>query len=129
MFCAWAEHLETFFFRPPLQDVDVDIAHTPALHLELGRFVEIYRVAADERGPVIVDDVFFARTANSKSRAERKTRPIRRRAHDVATGQIRSERIFVSAFFDTRVCGRADIIHAPEMRICFFDSSDWLVNN
>lgn len=69
MFGARAEDLKALLLGAPLQNVDVDIAHAPAFHLELGRLVEIDRIRADERGPVIVDDVFLPRAANFKSRS------------------------------------------------------------
>src|SRR5215471_17763372 len=123
------EHLEALLFGPPLQNVDIDISHSPAFHLELGRLVEIDRVRSNKRRSVVVDDEFLMCAHDSETRPKRETRPIRGRAHHVTTGQIHSERIFVSALFDARVSGRADVIHATEMRTSFFDSSDWLVNN
>ncbi len=61
MFCPWAQHFETLLLGAPLQNVDVDIAHTPAFHLQLGRLVKIDRAGADQRRPVIVDNKFYRR--------------------------------------------------------------------
>ena len=123
------EDLEAFFLRAPLQNVDIDIAHAPAFHFELGRFVKVDRVRADEGRSIIVDDVLLPRTADSESRSEREPRPVRSRTHDVTSRQVRPERIFASTCFFVIVGGRADVTHAAEMRICSFDGGEWLVNN
>ena len=88
MFLARRQNLETLFVRAPLQDFDVDSAHAPTLHFEPARFAEIDRAGADQGRAVIVDQIFFLRIDNAKSRAKWKTRPIGGRASDVATGEI-----------------------------------------
>ena len=76
MLHARAEDLETFLFRAPLQNIDVDIAHAPAFHLQPARFVKIDRIGSDQRRAVIVDDKFLARTDDPEPRSKRKARPI-----------------------------------------------------
>src|SRR6266480_8122146 len=115
MFGAWAEHFKALLLRTPLQNVDVDIAHAPAFHLQLGRLVKIDRAGADQRRSVIVDNKFLSGTDDFKSRPEREARPIGGSAHDMMAGEISAEGISTSAFFDTRVSGRADVRHAAEV--------------
>ena len=86
MFRARAEHFEALLLRTPLQNVDVDIAHTPAFHLQFGRLVKIDRAGADQRRPVIVDNKFFFRVDDSEPGAKRKARPIGGSAHDMTAG-------------------------------------------
>ena len=70
--------------RTPLQDIDIDVAHTPAFHVETARLVEIDRFGSHERSAVIVNYVFFVCIGDSKPGAEREARPIGRGAHHVA---------------------------------------------
>ena len=115
MFCPWAQHFKTLLLGAQLQNVDVDIAHAPAFHLQLGRLVKIDRAGADQRRPVIVDNKFFFRVDDSEPGTEREARPIGGGAHDMMAGEISAEGISTSAFFDTRVGSRADIGHAAEV--------------
>ena len=66
-----------------MQNVDIHIAQTPALHFQLGGLVEIDRARADQGSAIIVDNVFLSRADDPESRAERELRPIGRRAHDM----------------------------------------------
>ena len=86
MFCTWAQHFETLLLGAPLQNVDVDIAHAPAFHLQLGRLVKIDRAGADQRRSIIVDNKFFFRVDDSEPGAKRKARPIGGGAHDMMAG-------------------------------------------
>src|SRR5438309_253290 len=129
MFCAWAQHFETLLLRTPLQNIDVDVAHTPAFHLQLGWLVKVDRAGADQRRSIVVDNVFVFRIGDSKPRAEREARPIGGSAHDTMTGQISAEGISMSAFFDPRVSGRADIRNATKVRIRRRDSSHGFLDN
>src|SRR4029077_10436197 len=123
MFRAGAEHFETLLFGTPLQNVDVDIAHTPAFHLQLRRLVKIDRAGANQRRSIIVDNKFLSGIDDAKPRPEREARPIRRGAHDVMTREISAEGISASAFFDPRVSGGADIGHATKVRVRGLDSN------
>jgi hypothetical protein len=37
MFGTRREHLQALYLRTPLQDIDIDVAHTPAFHVETAR--------------------------------------------------------------------------------------------
>src|SRR5258706_10770231 len=99
MFRAGAEDLKTLLLGAPLQNVDIDVAHTPAFHFQLGRFVKIDRAGADQCRSVIVDNKFLSGIDDSKPGPEREARPIRSGAHDVATREISAEGISASALF------------------------------
>ena len=86
MFCPWAQHFETLLLGAQLQNVDVDIAHAPAFHLQLGRLVKIDRAGADQRRSISVDNKFFFRVDDSEPGAKRKARPIGGGAHDMMAG-------------------------------------------
>src|SRR5438874_2620386 len=80
VFAARREHLQALFLRSPLQNIDIDVAHTPTMHVEAARLVKVDRFGSHERSAVIVNYVFFVCSGNSKPRPEWKTRPIGRGA-------------------------------------------------
>jgi hypothetical protein len=41
MFGPRREHFQALYLRTPLQDIDIDVAYTPAFHVEAARLVEI----------------------------------------------------------------------------------------
>src|SRR5439155_10862645 len=71
MFATRGEHFQALFFRTPLQDVDVYMSDAPLLHLELAWLVQINGVGADQRIPIVVDNIFFVRLGDSKPCSER----------------------------------------------------------
>src|SRR6202030_4053933 len=48
MFGTRREHFQALYLRTPLQDIDIDVAHTPAFHIETARLVEIDRFGSHE---------------------------------------------------------------------------------
>src|SRR5947208_12008484 len=73
VFAARREHLQALFLRSPLQNIDIDVAHTPTMHVEAARLVKVDRFGSHERSAVIVNYVFFVCSGNSKPRPEWKT--------------------------------------------------------
>ena len=71
MFATWREDFQALFFRTPLQDVDVYMSDAPLLHLEPAWLVQINGVGADQRIPIVVDNIFFVRLGDSKPCSER----------------------------------------------------------
>jgi len=91
------------------------MTHSPTFHFEAGRLVEIDRIRADERSPIIVDHVFFFCIDNTKPRSERKARPIRGRAHHVVTGKISAEGVVATASFTSGIGSCAHFLHPPQV--------------
>ena len=123
MFRARAEHFEALLLRTPLQNVDIDVAHTPAFHFQLRRLVKVDCAGADQCRSVIVDNKFLCGIDDSKPGPEREARPIRSGAHEVVTREIGADGISESALFDARVGSCADIFNATKVRIRCLDSN------
>src|SRR5437667_3836693 len=112
VFDARGEYFQALFLRAPLQDIDIDVADTPASHVETARLVKIDRVCAEECGPVIVNDVFFICVRDSKPGTEWETRPIGGRAHHLLAAKTTVERIVAFASLAVGIGGGAHIVHA-----------------
>jgi hypothetical protein len=97
VFTARGKYFQTLFVRPPLQDVYVHVADAPAFHVEPARLVKVNGVRADQRSPVIVNHIFFARIDKSEPGSEGIARPIRGGTQHAPAGQIFAERIVVAA--------------------------------
>src|SRR5262245_17242044 len=96
MFATRGEDFQTLFIRAPFQNLDVYVADAPAFHLKAARLVKVDGVSANQRIPIIVDNVLFVCLGNSKSCSQGKMRPVRRGAHHVRTGKATAERIVVA---------------------------------
>lgn len=112
VFLARRQHFQTSLPRAPLEDIDIDMTHSPPAHFETTRFVEIDRVGPNQRGAVIIDYVLCRATDDAEPRAEWITRPIARRAHDVAAGKMRADRITTTALFSLRVGGGTHFLNS-----------------
>src|SRR4030095_7801374 len=55
----WCQDFDALFIRTPLQNIDVDMAHAPAFHLQTRGFEKIDCAAADQSGAVSMDDKCF----------------------------------------------------------------------
>src|ERR1043166_8682391 len=74
VFLARGEHFEALRVRTPLQNVYIDQAAAPFFHFEPRRFIKVDRAGANERGAIIVDDIFLIRIDEAEpSRSEEHT--------------------------------------------------------
>src|SRR5262245_39588355 len=93
MFATRGEDFQTLFLRTPLQNVDVDVANTPVSYLRPRGLIKIDSVGANQRVPIVVDDVFFVRVCEAKTRPKRISRPIRSGTQHLPTGKISADGI------------------------------------
>jgi hypothetical protein len=114
---AWTEHFQALFRRPPLQNIDIDMANTPAFHLQTSWLVKVDRFRPHQRRAVIVNNEFLLRIDDSKSGAERVTRPVGCGTDHVASGQIHAEGIATAAAFCLGVGGGADMVPSAHVRV------------
>ena len=110
---AWCEHGQTPFVRAPLEDIDINVTHSPTAHLESAGFVKIDGVGADESAPVIIDLKNLLGADDPESGAEGKAGPIRGGAVRVASGKPRTDRVLAAARFTMSVGGGADVGDSP----------------
>jgi hypothetical protein len=106
VFCPGRQNFQALFPGSPLQHININVPHTPALHFQAGWFVQIDRVRSDKSRSVIVDDVFFFRSNNTETGPEWETRPIGGRTPQVLTGETDAERVTNASILSSGVSGR-----------------------
>jgi len=105
---AWCEHGQTPFVRAPLEDIDINVTHSPTAHLESAGFVKVDSVGADE---IELKNLLGA--DDPESGAEGKAGPIRGGAVRVPSGKARTDRVLAAARFTMSVGGGADVGDSP----------------
>jgi hypothetical protein len=88
------QDFQAFLIGTEFQHFDGHPSGTPLIHHSAGWHVQIDRVGANQGRSIIVHDVRSTGINNPEFRADRKVRPVRRRAVRGARAQIRSDRVF-----------------------------------
>ena len=112
MFGTWREHFQALYLRTPLQDIDIDVAHTPAVHVETARLVEIDRFGSHERSVVVVNYIFFVCIGDSEPGAEREAGPIGSGAHHMVPRKRGADSVVGPTFFGMRIGSGTHFWHA-----------------
>src|SRR3954466_9860924 len=85
---SFSQNVEAVAIGTPMQDLDLLMPDTPAVHRAAGGFIEVNRARADQRAAVVVDDVFIARAHDPKPSAEGEAGPIGGGAFQPAAGKM-----------------------------------------
>ena len=65
---AFLQHLEAFLRRPPLQNLDRHMPHSPSIHGAAIRLEQIDRIRADHGAPGVVNDILATGFHHPKAR-------------------------------------------------------------
>ena len=95
------------------------MSHPPAAHFQRGSFVEVDGVGADERSPVIIDNVFLLSFNDPEASPEWEYRPIRGGAAYNSPGKIITNCVASAAQFATAIRRRAHVDPAVLYRRIF----------
>src|SRR5438876_946960 len=91
------EHFDALFFRTPLQNIDIHVAHAPAFHFQTRRLVKINRIGTDQSGAVVVNHVLLGSLDDFEAGSEREARPVRSSAPNNSARKIFAYRVALSA--------------------------------
>src|SRR5437762_8337250 len=97
MFRPWGQHLDALLIRAPVQNIDIDIAHAPALHFQSGGLVKINGAGPDQSSTVIVDHILLVCLHDFEPGSERESRPIGSGAAHNSPGKIFADGVASSA--------------------------------
>src|SRR5438067_12013404 len=91
------EHFDALFFRTPLQNIDIHVAHAPAFHFQTRRLVKINRIGTDQSGAVVVNHVLLGGLDDFEAGSEREARPVRSSAQNNSARTILADRVWLYA--------------------------------
>src|SRR5438552_5522511 len=91
------EHFDALFFRTPLQNIDIHLAHAPAFHFQTRRLVKINRIGTDQSGAVVINHVLLGSLDDFEAGSEREARPVRSSAPNNSARKIFADRVASSA--------------------------------
>src|SRR5215813_4599948 len=107
IFLSGGQHFKALLLRTPFNDVDIDRADAPTLHLQPVGSVEIDCPCTDQGAAVIIDLKNFVRIYDSKFGSEGPARPIGSCAPDILARESTSDCIAPAAPLGVGVGGGA----------------------